>query len=93
MVLLLQYIPAPVFAEETPETGLCEHHAVHENCGYVAAIAGVDCNHEHDDSCFTTKCAHVYGDCGYVAAVESKACEYVCETCAEEEAAADTMSF
>ena len=76
MILVLQYVPAPVFAEETLETGLCEHHAVHENCGYVAAVAGTDCGHEHNDNCFTATCTHVHGDCGYVAAVEGVDCNH-----------------
>ena len=68
--------PVFAFAEEAEDTGLCEHHVTHENCGYVAAVAGADCKHEHDNGCFTVKCTHVHGDCGYVAAVEGVDCDH-----------------
>lgn len=32
--------------------GVCEHHQVHTaECGYVEAVAGSPCNHEHDSAC------------------------------------------
>lgn len=77
MLMVLQYIPAPVLAEEMPQTGLCEHHPAHENCGYIAAVAGVACNHNHDDSCYRIECVHTHGECGYVAAIEGMACDHV----------------
>lgn len=42
--MLLSYFPAASFAAEAD--GLCEHHTAHSGCGYVAAVAGVDCNHQ-----------------------------------------------
>lgn len=45
-------------AEELPEEtpaytgGICEHHLEHtEDCGYVEAVEGQPCQHEHDSGC------------------------------------------
>lgn len=54
-------------AEELPEEtpaytgGICEHHLEHtEDCGYVEAVEGQPCQHEHTEECFewVTECVH-----------------------------------
>lgn len=44
------------------------------------------CNHIHDDSCYTVKCAHVHGECGYVEGDPEIPCDHDCTqdvACAE----------
>lgn len=74
--MLLQYIPALAIAEDLSQIGLCEHHPRHEDCGYIAAVAGSDCSHKHGDDCYQVECAHIHGECGYVAAVEGVDCDH-----------------
>lgn len=66
----------PIYA--AADTGLCEHHTEHADCGFVAAFAGEDCTHAHDDGCYTevTDCVHVHGDCGYIPAMEGASCDH-----------------
>ena len=55
-VLLVGQLGATVYAEGPPSDagGLCEHHAAHDDtCGYVEAIPGRDCEHEHTPECYT----------------------------------------
>lgn len=79
-------LPVPILATGTESDGLCEHHPVHTaECGYVAAVAGSDCTHQHDASCMQvtdTGCVHVHGKdgCTYVAAQEAVSCGHVCST-------------
>ena len=75
VVLAAQYIPLPGLA--AARDGLCEHHAVHENCGYVEAVEGAACSHEHGEDCYQTVCAHTaHGDCGYEEAFAGVACDH-----------------
>ena len=65
----------------------CEHHTHNETCGYVEAVEGADCTHEHDDECYSevVGCVHEHDEnCGYVQAVEGSPCTYACEECAAE---------
>lgn len=70
----------------------CEHHTEHTaECGYVEAVEGSPCTHTHDEACgYDTVsgnevCSHVHDEiCGYVEAVEGVPCNYVCESCVEE---------
>lgn len=42
--------------EVSGRTGLCEHHPQHDGqCGYVEALAGIECTHVHTDDCYTTE--------------------------------------
>ena len=76
LVMLLSYLPAPVFAEGTSGSGLCQHHPVHEDCGYAEPVAGAACSHEHGEVCYVTRCVHVHGDCGYEAASAGVDCDH-----------------
>ena len=50
LCMVLSLMPVFTFAEEG--YGTCAHHSEHTvDCGYVAAVAGHDCGHQHDDSC------------------------------------------
>jgi len=54
--LVLSQLGATAYAVESPAgTGLCEHHTAHDAavCGYVEAIPGRDCEHEHTPECYT----------------------------------------
>ena len=81
-------LPASVFAAEE-DTGLCEHHSAHTECGYVEARAEVPCAHACSDDSDCVKfsdCKHTHdGECGYVAAQEEKPCGHLCLECAETE--------
>ena len=74
LALLMNSCPVVSFAVE--DTGLCDHHPVHDGCAYREAVEGMPCTHEHDESCYAevTQCTHVHGDCGYVAAVPGTDC-------------------
>lgn len=49
LCVVLQYVPATAFA--AAEDGLCAHHTEHTAaCGYVAAVEGSPCTHEHDEA-------------------------------------------
>ena len=69
LCMVLSMAPVPSFAAAS-----CEHHPVHTaECGYVEAVAGQPCQHQHDASCGyqeAAACGHWCGDglCGYVAA-------------------------
>ncbi|MCC2818952.1 leucine-rich repeat domain-containing protein, partial [Lachnoclostridium pacaense] len=53
--LVFSQLGATAYAVESPAgTGLCEHHPAHDAvCGYVEAIPGHDCEHEHTPECYT----------------------------------------
>ncbi|RGX21034.1 hypothetical protein DWV29_26985 [Enterocloster asparagiformis] len=54
--LVFSQLGATAYAVESPAgTGLCEHHTAHDAavCGYVEAIPGRDCEHEHTPECYT----------------------------------------
>lgn len=77
-------------AEETPAYtgGLCEHHLEHtEDCGYVEAVEGSPCQHEHTGDCYAAVpsesesvepvCSHVHDEsCGYSAPSEGTPCTH-----------------
>lgn len=51
LCLTLTWLPAPAAAADA--NGLCIHHTVHDQfCGYVDAVAGAPCTHEHTDDCY-----------------------------------------
>ena len=54
-VLVLSQLGATAYAEGNPaDTGLCEHHSEHTAaCGYVEAVKGHACEHEHGLECYT----------------------------------------
>ena len=76
-VLLLNQMP--VFTAAAEDTTLCEHHPVHEHCGYTEAVAGSPCTHDHVD-CYITEevCIHEHIDCGYSESLEENLCEHQC---------------
>lgn len=84
--MIMTSLPVPVSATETASDGLCEHHTVHTaECGYVAAVEGNACSHQHDESCVQvtdTGCVHVHGQdgCTYTPAQEAVSCGHVCST-------------
>ena len=50
-------------AERTETT--CPNHPEHTaDCGYVEAVEGADCTHEHTDECYrtVTECVHEHGE-------------------------------
>jgi len=47
--MALSALPVSAAAEET---GLCDHHMEHLDCGYSAAVPGADCSHIHRDDCY-----------------------------------------
>ena len=53
--LVFSQLGATAYAVESPAgTGLCEHHTAHDDaCGYVEAIPGHDCGHQHTPECYT----------------------------------------
>lgn len=58
----------------------CEHHTHNETCGYVEAVAGVECTHEHGNECYSeeTACVHEHDEnCGYAEGVEDS-CTHTC---------------
>lgn len=78
-------------AEEVPGEpaytgGICEHHPEHtEDCGYVEAVEGKPCQHEHTEDCYGTApaeseepvCSHVHDEnCGYAAPTEGTPCNH-----------------
>lgn len=80
-------------AEEVPGEaaytgGICEHHPEHtEDCGYVEAVEGNPCQHEHTEDCYGTApaesesvepvCSHVHDEsCGYAAPTEGTPCNH-----------------
>ena len=80
-------------AEEVPgeaayTDGICEHHPEHtEDCGYVEAVEGKPCQHEHTEDCYGTApaesesvepvCSHVHDEsCGYAAPTEGTPCNH-----------------
>lgn len=76
-LMLVSAVPANAFvltADAAQTDGLCEHHQVHENCGYMAPVAGHDCAHgnNHDETCGYREgtagipCDHTHGgeECG-----------------------------
>jgi len=75
-VMMLNQVPVFAAAEET---GLCEHHTIHENCGYVEGISGIPCAHEHTE-CYalTEECVHDHVDCGYSEIPEENLCDHQC---------------
>lgn len=86
MVVLLSSMAMAVMTEQeiTPEN--CPNHAEHdESCGYVEAVEGQPCSHEHTDECYVDgelNCQHVHDEsCGYVEAVEGQPCEHKCPVC------------
>lgn len=82
VLLLCSNVPAVTFAAEN--SGLCEHHSVHEGCGYVQAVKANGCSHVCGADCYTmeTECVHEHGDCGYAEAVEGIPCDHThSETC------------
>ena len=58
--------------------GNCDHHLEHTaGCGYVEAVEGADCTHEHDDECYSevAECVHEHDEnCGYA----EGSCTHVC---------------
>ena len=64
--MLAGYVPAPAYAEDISQQGLCVHHPEHIDCSYSPAVDEVACNHNHDDSCYavTENCTHVHDGCG-----------------------------
>lgn len=79
MAIAMQFVPVRTFSEETAQSGLCEHHTVHENCGYTEAVPEKPCTHEHNAACFesVTACVHVHGECGFAAAVPGTDCMHI----------------
>ena len=79
-----------VSAEEEPAYtgGPCEHHTEHtEECGYVEAVEGKPCQHEHTEDCYAEvsaesesvepTCSHVHDEnCGYAAPTEGTPCTH-----------------
>lgn len=76
-VMMLNQVPVFASAEET---GLCEHHTLHEDCGYVEGISGSQCTHEHTD-CYVLEedCVHDHVDCGYSEIPEENLCDHQCK--------------
>ncbi len=79
IMMCVGMVPVEAFAVE--DTGLCEHHAEHVGCSFVAQSAGSECTHEHGEECYVdvTACLHQHADCGYVPAVEGTPCQHVCD--------------
>ena len=75
-MLVLEYIPVPIFASEAD--GLCPHHTSHTpECGYSPAVEGHECGHVHTEECYqyVTACVHEHDEtCGY----EEGTCSHVC---------------
>lgn len=79
VLMLLSGLPISVFAET--DSGLCEHHHEHTaECGYVAAVEGQPCPHEHTDDCYSVvECVHEHDDaCGYAEEAEGTPCNHIC---------------
>lgn len=75
-VIMLNQVPVFAAAEDT---GLCDHHTLHEDCGYVEGISGSQCAHEHID-CYVLaeECVHDHVDCGYSEIPEENLCDHQC---------------
>lgn len=75
-VIMLNQVPVLAAAEDT---GLCEHHTTHEDCGYVEGVSGSPCVHEHTD-CYilAEECVHNHVDCGYSEIPEENLCDHQC---------------
>lgn len=63
----------------TPANGVlaqsCEHHTEHTaDCGYVEAVEGQECSHEHTEECYLTetKCVHEHSAECYLAESETE---------------------
>ena len=72
LCMLVQNAPVVALAADAD----CTHHAEHTaECGYVAAVEGVPCAHEHSESCYAIQeCLHTCGDecadgCGHECSV------------------------
>lgn len=76
--MVVQFVP--LFAVATEE-GTCPHHAHDNNCGYVEAVVGQPCTHQHDETCLkdVTSCVHTHSEaegCIYTPAAEAVACDH-----------------
>lgn len=68
LCMVFSQVSVMAYAEGSSETigteeikiGLCEHHTTHdENCGYVEAVEGSQCTHEHSETYYQTlHCIH-----------------------------------
>ena len=65
-VLMLSQLGMTAYAEgNTAGNGLCEHHRTHDgNCGYIEAVEGHACGHEHTSDCYTDELVCSYDDEG-----------------------------
>jgi len=74
--MLAGYLPAPVYAEDLFQQGLCEHHPEHIDCSYAPAVDAEECDHQHGDACNMQEesCIHTHDDCG----TEDIPCEHIC---------------
>jgi len=89
--LALLLSSCPVVPAAYANDGLCEHHTVHEGCGYVEPVAGVECGHVHDQDCYTVEavCVHTHDEvCGYSEEAPEAGCSHVC---AEETGCIDVL--
>ena len=74
-MLVFSQLGATAYAVESPAgAGLCEHHPEHTaECGYVEAVKGHACGHEHTPDCYTDELICGYGDGNIKTASDSNA--------------------
>ena len=68
--IVFQLIPANGVLAQS-----CEHHTEHTaDCGYVEAVEGQECSHEHTEECYVTetKCVHEHSAECYPAESETE---------------------
>ena len=61
-------LPINIWSAGSYSDGLCPHHPEHtEDCGYIEAVAGAPCAHEHTDDCYVwvEACVHVHDESCY----------------------------
>ena len=85
--------PLTAFAADSVYTGgLCEHHTEHnDECGYVEAVEGSLCTHEHTEECYrlVTDCVHEHTEECYLDGIlpaegEEKTADACAHECSEE---------
>lgn len=78
LCMLAGYVPVPTFAQNVDP-----HHPVHTaECGYVEAVPGTPCTHEHGEACYTysTACTHTHASdcCSDPESGVADICSHVC---------------
>lgn len=87
VLMLFSAVPMDALAavaDSAEFTGTCEHHTQHDgSCGFVPAVTGKSCTHEHIDCGYIqeipgVECDHVHvtEECGFVQDIAPVSCDH-----------------